>query len=100
MGFGRLGNRYDSWLRFYGLHRGVLAGAKLPDTVISSEERFRDLLRDGAASGGGFEVSLAELSAEQWVALTQFVAVFFQECESFAPLDLFPAFRRETERRG
>ncbi len=100
MGFGRLGNRYDSWLRFYGLHRDVLTGAGLPDVVTLSEDRLRDLLRDGSASGRGFAVSLAELSTEQWVALAQFVVVFFRECESFAPLDLFPAFRRETERRG
>lgn len=47
MGFGRLGNRYDSWLRFYGLHRDVLAGAGLPDAVTHSEDRLRGAVRGG-----------------------------------------------------
>jgi hypothetical protein len=33
------------------------------------------------------------------MALERFAAVFFHELESYAPLELFPAFRREVERR-
>ena len=100
MGFLRGGNRHDSWLRFCGLHRDLLAGTGLPEAITHSEDRFRELLRDGSASGRGVVAELAALNADQWAALERFAAVFFRECESYAPLDLFPAFRREAERRG
>ena len=93
------GNQHDKWLRFCEMHRQMLAGTGLPEAIIQGEGRFRDLLRDGAAAGRGVEVSLTDLSPEQWLALEQFAAVFFHEWESYAPLELFPAFRREAERR-
>ena len=99
MAFGRLGNRHDTWLAFCTQYRPLLAEAGLPDANALREERFRDLLRNGSASGRGVTVTLAELPAERWAGLARFVAVFFRECESFAPLDLFPAYRREVERR-
>jgi hypothetical protein len=100
MAFPRAGNRHDSWLRFCGLHPQLLADTGLPEAITHGEDRFRDLLRDGAASGRGVGASLGDLSTEQWAALERFAAVFFHECESYAPLELFPAFRREIERRG
>ena len=100
MAFGRIGNRHDSWLRFCGLYRDLLADTGLPEAITHSEDRFRDLLRDGSAAGRGVAVALGDLSGEQWAGLEQFAAVFFRECESYAPLELFPAFRREVERRG
>lgn len=99
MAFRQLRNRHKCWLAFCDQHRPLLANAGLPDAIARSENRFRDLLRDGAAFGQGVGLSLAELPTERWVGLTQFVAVYFQECESFAPLELFPAYRREAERR-
>jgi len=99
MTFLRGGNRHDSWLRFCGLYRELVADTGLPQTVILSEDRFRNLLRDGSAAGRGVAFELAGLNAERWAALERFAAVFFRECESYAPLDLFPAFRREAERR-
>lgn len=99
MAFGRLGNRHDTWLAFCTRYGPLLADAGLPEAIVLREERFRDLLRDGSASGRGVAVSLAELPAERWAGLARFVAVFFRECESFAPLDLFPAYRHEAERR-
>jgi hypothetical protein len=50
-------------------------------------------------AGREVAVSLAQLPAEQWAALEQFATVFFREYESYAPFDLFPAFRREVDRR-
>jgi hypothetical protein len=100
MAFLRGGNRHDSWLQFCDMHHPLLAGIGLPDAIIKGEDLFRDLLRDGASAGRGVSASLADLSPEQWAALERFAAVFFRECESYAPLDLFPAFRREAERRG
>ena len=100
MAFGWQGNRHDSWLRFCDRHRECLVGAGLPDWLARSEERFRDLLRDGSASDRHSTVSLAELTADCWPSFAGFVSVFFRECESFAPLDLFPAYRREAERRS
>jgi hypothetical protein len=70
------GNQHDKWLRFCDMHRQILAGTGLPEAIIQGEGRFRDLLRDGAAAGRGVEVSLTDLSPEQWVALEQFAAVF------------------------
>ena len=99
MAFLRDENRHDSWLRFCRLHREVRAKTGLPQAIVEGEERFRDLLRDGSAVGCGVSASLAELSGDQWAALERFAAVFFHECESYAPLDRFPAFRRESERR-
>jgi hypothetical protein len=93
-------NRHDSWLRFCGLHRELLAGTGLPEAITQSEDRFRDLLRSGSAAGRGIALTLAGLSAEQWTSLDRFAAEFFRECESYAPLELFPAFGRETERRA
>ena|SRR6516164_10305508 len=100
MGFLRDSNRHDSWLRFSALHAELLSASHLPVALTHSEDRFRDLLRDGAAGGRGWSVALVNLSADQWAALERFAAVFFRECESLAPFELFPAFRREKERRA
>jgi len=77
-----------------------LAETGLPAKVIHSEQRFRDLLREGRASSHDIEVALTDLSAVQWTALSRFADEFFHEFESYAPLDRFPAFRRERERRA
>src|SRR5438067_478828 len=100
MVFRRGGNRHDSWLWFCALHRELLAGTGVPGAITHREHRFRDLLRDGAATAGGAEAALSGLTARQWEALEQFAAAFFRERESYAPLELFPAFRREAQRRG
>ncbi len=99
MAFLRGSNRHDSWLQFCRLEQESLAGTGIPVGIYHSEDRFRDLLRDGAAAGQGAAVALVDLSVEHWAALERFVAVFFREYESYAPLDLFPAFRQEVERR-
>lgn len=100
MAFARLGNRHDSWVAFCKQYRELLAGTGLPEAVIQSEHLFRDLLRVGSAVSRRIVIALTDLSDEQWAGLERFVAVFFRECESFAPLELFPAFRQEAERRG
>src|SRR5438445_5246613 len=100
MAFLRHSNRHDSGLRVCDLHRLLLTATGLPESIALREHRFRDLLRDGAAAAGRMEVTLAALAADQWAALERFAAVFFRECESCAPLELFPAFRREAEHRS
>jgi hypothetical protein len=93
-------NRHDGWLRFCDMHEESLIATDLPKAITHGEHRFRDLLRDGTAAGRGVSASLAALSDTQWSALERFVEVFFSEFESYAPLELFPAFRREADRRG
>jgi hypothetical protein len=95
-----LSNRHDIWARFCGLHEQLLADTGIPHAITHGEHRFRDLLGDGVATGCGTAASLADLSASQWKALEQFAAVFFHEFESCAPLELFPAFRREAKHRA
>jgi hypothetical protein len=94
------GNQHDAWARFSGKHHSLLARTGLPLAVTNSEPKFRDLLEHGATTAGRVEASLAELSPAQWDALEEFAVVFFREFESYAPLDLFPAFRQELTRRG
>jgi hypothetical protein len=72
MVFLRGGNRHDSWRRFCGLHRDLLAGTGLPEAITHSEDRFRDLLQDGSATRRGVAVALADLPTEQWAALERF----------------------------
>jgi hypothetical protein len=96
VGFSRKGNRHDVWDRFCEAFGAPLAESGMPVAVTRSEDRFRDLLAEGVAG----EVSLAGLTDEQWHKLCDFVAVYFRECQSWGPLDLFPAMRRELERRG
>ena len=98
MAFRQSSNRTDGWVRFCACYPDLIADISFP-AILWVEHRFRDLLRDGYARAGGEEVVLAELSDPDWGALERFVAVFFRECESYAPLELFPAFRREVERR-
>jgi hypothetical protein len=93
-------NRHDIWLRFCNQHEQTLTATGLPTAITHGEHRFRDLLRDGNAAGRGVSAALADLSGTQWSALEQFVEVFFNEFESYAPLELFPAFRHEAEDRG
>ena len=95
-----LRNRHDTWKLFCEDHRDILAATGLPAAVIRAEHRFRDLLEAGHVAIRGAQTSLGELTADQWSALYQFAKVFFREFESFAPEDLFPAFRREVQRRG
>ena len=95
-----LRNWHDDWLRFCNLHQRLVTEIGLPQAIVYGEDRFRDLLRDGSAAGLGVRATLSELTDGQWTALKRFAFVFFRECESCAPLDLFPAFRREAERRS
>ncbi len=99
MVFLRGGNRHDVWTRFCAEHQSLLAEIGLPVAVTRSEHKFRDLMESGTAKVGQAEVSLTDLGQEQWNALEKFTTVFFREFESYAPLDLFPAFRRELQRR-
>jgi hypothetical protein len=100
MAFGRLANRHDLWLAFCDHNRALLAEVGLPEAIARSESLFRDLLRGGAATGRGARAALRELSPVQWAALARFATVFFREFESYAPLDLVPAYRLEAERRS
>jgi hypothetical protein len=93
-------NRHDTWKLFCDAQREILARTGLPTSLTHSEQRFRDLLEAGEVDFRNARISLADLTPSQWNALYQFAAVFFREFESFAPEDLFPAFRRETQRRG
>lgn len=93
-------NRHDIWAAFCAEHREVLAATGLPTAVTHNKHRFRDLLEYGRVEAVGGEVALAQLTATEWAALYQFAAAFIRDFESFAPEDLFPAFRREVEARG
>ena len=93
-------NRHDTWKLFCEMQREILARTGLPTSLTHSEQRFRDLLETGEAGVSEARFSLADLTPPQWDALYQFAAVFFREFESFAPEDLFPAFRREAQQRG
>jgi hypothetical protein len=95
----RNGNRHGQWASFCNDNQTILSVTGLPTAISHGEERFRDLLRDGSARGCGVTATFADLDIEQWSALEQFVARFFQEFESYAPLELFPAYRKEGERR-
>lgn len=95
-----LRNRHDTWKLFCEMQRKALGQTGLPTRLIHSEQRFRDLLATGEATLSEARISLGELTQPQWAALYQFAAVYFREFESYAPEDLFPAFRRETEQRG
>jgi hypothetical protein len=68
-------------------------------TVTHSEQRFRELLEKGRIAVSGVRYSLEELTKTEWAALYKFAASFFREFESFAPEDLFPAFREVVERK-
>jgi hypothetical protein len=93
-------NRHDTWLRFCEVCRDWLTETGLPQQVTHSEQRFRDLLEAGRVVVSGAEFSLGALTPDGWAAFYQFTAVFFREFESYAPEDLFPAFRNEAEQRG
>ena len=93
-------NRHDTWKLFCEMHRELLAGTGLPTTVTHSEHRLRELLEVGQVVVSQARLSLEELTPNGWLALYQFAVVFFREFESYAPEDLFPAFRCEAERRG
>jgi hypothetical protein len=93
-------NEFDIWRDFCALHAALLAETGLPEAIRLNEHRFRDLLREGSAKSADGPLLLASLTNSRWSALEQFARAFFHEFESYAPLDLFPAFRRELERRG
>ena len=94
------GNRHDSWATFCSRHQQTLEQTGLASAVTRNEDRFRDLLRFGETTSSSGTISLDALLADQWMALEQFAGLFFDACESWAPLDLFPGFRRERERRA
>jgi hypothetical protein len=100
MSFWGLPNAHDSWGRFCDQFATELRAAGLPEWALLREHCFRDLLRDGVAKSMAGEVRLDALPPDQWAALFKFVMVFFRECESYAPEDLFPAFVREVKRRS
>ena len=93
-------NRHDAWVHFCGVHRELIAATGLPETATYREHRFRDLLCEGGIQTGGVSTSLTELTAEQWSSMERFASKFFDEFESWAPLDQFPAYRREAQRRS
>jgi hypothetical protein len=93
-------NRHDAWEKFADDHRPLLIETGLPDTVTRSEHRFRELLEAGQIVIFESRFSLEELTPAQWLVLYQFARVFFREFESYAPENLFPAFRSEVSRRG
>lgn len=95
-----LRNRHDTWKLFCEEHRELLARTRLPQSVTHSEPRFRDWLAEGEGVVSGAQISMTELAPAAWAALYQFSKVFFREFESYAPEDLFPAFRCEAQRRG
>jgi hypothetical protein len=78
-----------------------LAEAQLPSAITNSEPRFRELLELGTCRiGEKTNIALQHLAEAQWSALEKFATAFFNEFESYAPLELFPAFRNEVQRRG
>ncbi len=93
-------NRHDTWKLFCEMHRDLLTRTGLPPYVTHSEPRFRDLLEAGYVVVSKGQVSLGDLAPGNWAAVYEFAAVFFREFESYAPDDLFPAFRGEVMRRG
>ena len=93
-------NRHDDWERFCEKHRDLLTETGLPASVVLSEQRFRDLLSEGRILAPDGYDSLEAMASPEWGALYRFASVFFRECESYAPEDLFPAFRTEVQRRG
>ncbi|HEV3437332.1 MAG TPA: hypothetical protein VG122_08235 [Gemmata sp.] len=93
-------NRHDTWIQFSEKYRDLLAGTGLPAAVIRSEQHIRELLEMGRATVSETQFSLEELATTNWSALYEFATVFFREFESYAPEDLFPAFRCEALRRG
>jgi hypothetical protein len=92
-------NRHDTWERFCEKYKDSIEKTGLPTEIVRAEHRFRDLLRDGIVEIRGHNTSLDTLDANQWLSLQEFAGVFFHEFESYAPLDEFPAFRKEAERR-
>jgi hypothetical protein len=88
------------WLQFCDKCADSLIATGLPKAITHGEHRFRDLLRGGEVVSHGASASFADLSQTRWTALERFVEMFFNEFESYAPLELFPAFRREADRRG
>lgn len=93
-------NQHDTWRLFCEEHRETLSRTELPMSVTHSEHRFRDLLERGHVVASDAQASLGNLSPTAWIALYQFATVFFRGFESYAPEDLFPAFRCEVQRRG
>jgi hypothetical protein len=100
MGFRRGNSQQKTWLRFCGKHAQLLAETGLPPALAHSVHHFRNLLHDGQVEVNEVNISLANLSDEQWYALEKFATVFFDAYESYAPLDIFLAFRQEVQRRG
>jgi hypothetical protein len=99
MVFLRSQSQHDSWQHFCGLHEETLAKCGLPTAIIRAEHQLRDLLREGSVQAAKVQVSLSSISETEWIALEKFAAVFFNECESYAPKERFPAFFKEAERR-
>jgi hypothetical protein len=91
----------DSWASFLTDHNTLVSATGLPSSALHSEARFRRLLGEGSVNAAGTqEASLASLDAQQWAALEGFCRLFFQEFESYDPLEQFLAFKHELRRRG
>jgi hypothetical protein len=93
-------NRHHTWKLFCETHRELLARTGLTSSIVHSEHRFRELLDAGYVVVSKGQASLSDLAPGEWTAVYEFAAVFFREFESYAPEDLFPAFRDEVMRRG
>ena len=92
-------NAKERWEDFCHQHIRSLEEACLPEPVASSEAVFRELLYKGSVKTRNQLFSLEELDAKEWEGLKAFASKFFNEFESYAPLDRFLAFGREVDRR-
>jgi hypothetical protein len=81
------------------MYHDVLARSGSAAGIVQEEHRFRDLLREGIVETRNSRLSLDSLSDSEWNSLAEFVAVFFRECESYAPRERFPGYFREAARR-
>jgi hypothetical protein len=98
---GRKRKRGGNWRRYLAAHDETVLATGLPPLVFHSEGRFRRLLGEGTVSTEGtLRASLDSLDDQQWVALERFCRAFFQEFESYEPLEQFLAFKHELQRRG
>jgi hypothetical protein len=100
MGFRKKHNASDRWIAFLQEHADMLVQTGLPPMALRSLGGFRNLFRDGIIRFGDNETRLENLSQTQWICLESFAKVYFDEFDSFVPLDLYPAFREELNKRG
>lgn len=91
-------NRHVIWLRFCSDNQAELDANELMPVALS-ENKFRDLLHSGSISVHGASVTLESLTPQQWAALSDFCERYFNEFESYSPLEQFLAYAKEHERR-